>query len=466
MSEEFAKRSYCAEGRARIRGSEIPYSAVSENFPIRGKDGTVDAEMFTFGYERSDVEDYSGRPVLFAWNGGPGCGSVFVHLGLLAPMIVDTGSGPDMNMTPPFRLIENENCLLDVCDLVAVDAIGTGYSRMLNPERQKDYFCTEGDAVAFIQCIRGWLDAHNRWNSPVYIMGESYGTIRNALVADYAFYHNVGFSSGAPIHLAGVIMVGTALDYGQTPFPIPSAVLTLPTIAATHWYWREGEKGSIEDFVAECEDFAMHDYLVALAAGSSLDEAERRHVAERLSYFTGYSAETLLKNKLEVGYWDFGASEETTQGKNIGLYDSRIAFEPVPYKTERDIFGDDPSNQVICPAFTALYNGVWKRELNIDGEGEYIEFAGASDSWDLKTKIHPAESLEKAMYRNPAMKLMFCVGYYDLLCTLGWVRYLVNHYALPKERTSVKCYEAGHMTYIGAEPARKMLDDMRRFLTE
>lgn len=462
---EFEKKIFNSTGTAEIKGNSFPYRAITENFPVVGKSGVIDASMYTTAYERSDVEDYDGRPVLFAWNGGPGCGSVFVHMGLLSPKIVDTGTGADMKTTPPFRMINNDNCLLDVCDLVVVDAIEVGYSRLLNQDKKSEYCTTESDAIAFVQCIRAWMSANKRWNSPIYIMGESYGTIRAALVADYFFYHNIGYSAGSPFHISGIIMVGTALNYGQPSFPIPNSVLSLPTIAATNWYWNPEDKGKLEDYVDECSRFAFTDYVKALALGKACPDNEKQRIAEVLSGYSGYSREELLKRNLSIDEIDFSEKCMAAGGKTVGLYDTRVCFEKIKYADKKDIFADDPSNQVITPAFTSVFNGEWKDKLNINLEEEYVEFGGdVGNLWDLKTAVSPIHSLEKAMYRNPDMKLMFAVGYYDLTCTLGWVQYLVNHYNLPEERTFIKCYEAGHMTYIGTKQAFKFEEELKEFI--
>jgi len=298
---EFKKELYLKDGTVLIKGVEIPYTATSENFPVINENGEVDATMFTISYERSDLKDYSGRPVLFAWNGGPGCGSLFVHMGLLSPMRIKCGQGPDMPQTAPFELINNDNCLLDTCDIVCVDAIGTGYARLLNSEKKNIYCSTDKDVAVFVNCIRAWLTAHKRWNSPIYIMGESYGTIRNAMIADAMFYSYNIDGVGGPLHVNGIIMLGSALNHGQEPFPIPNEILNLPSIAAANWYWHPEGKGTLEEFVNDCDQFCYDEYLQALALGNRLADDKCVEIAEKLSYYTGYSVEKLLNDKLKIG---------------------------------------------------------------------------------------------------------------------------------------------------------------------
>lgn len=460
----FEKKRYAMEGIVKIKGKTIPYQGVTENFPVFAADGSVDAEMYTFAYLNADTESAVGRPVLFAWNGGPGCGSLFVHMGLLSPMRVKGGDGTDLRQVPPFELINNDNCLLDTCDVVAIDAIGTGYSRLLNTDAKSTYCSTEKDAETFIRCIRSWMTAHDRWNSPIYIMGESYGTIRNALVAEGMFYTAAADAVGGALHVSGVIMLGSALDYGQEGFPIPRSVLNLPSIAAANWYWHPDGKGALDAYVASCEKFCYEAYLPALAKGRSLDEAERNKVAQALSAYTGYSIEKILDDELQVDIMQYPARGMAAEGRSIGIYDARFALarrDPEKY----DFFSDDASNAFSMPVFTVGFNGLWKKELGIDLNDEYIEiWTAAENGWDFKTRLSPMRSLENAMHRNPGMKLMFGMGYYDMLTTIGWVHYYVNHCGISQDRIFQHYYEAGHMPYLSDSAAMKLEEDIKNFI--
>ena len=462
---EYQKMKFTMEGTVTVKGEAIPYRAVTENFPIRGASGEVDATMFTVSYERSDVADTTGRPVLFAWNGGPGCGSLFVHMGLLSPMRVKCGEGPDVPQTAPVELANNDNCLLDTCDVVSVDAIGTGYARLLNQAAKEKYCSTECDAECFALCIRQWLTAHKRWNSPVYIMGESYGTIRNAMVADAAFYSAGIDGAGTPIQFSGIINVGSALNYGQADFPIPKSVLNLPSIAAANWYWHPEGKGALEDFVNECDEFCYSEYVQALAMGSRLEEEARLTVAEKLSRYTGYPVEKLLEDKLEVDIFRYPAGGMANENRSIGIYDARFALGKFKKPETYDFFSDDASNALSMPAFSIAFHGLWKEQLGIETEDDYIEiWNGAESCWNFKTRVSPIKCLEKAMHRNPKMKVMFAMGYYDMLTTLGWVRYLVSHYDLPQDRLYLNYYDAGHMPYLGDRQAMELQEDIKKFI--
>ena len=461
----YEKKQYRMTGTVSIRGQETPYEGYAENFPIRDAAGNVDADMFCFSYLRTDPETTAGRPVLFAWNGGPGCGSLFVHMGLLSPMRVRCGEGHDLPQTAPFELIENENCLLDICDMVAVDAIGTGYARLYSQEKKAEYCTTEKDAECFIRCIRAWLTAHDRWNSPIYIMGESFGTIRNAMVAEGMFYSPTADAAGGPLHLSGVIMLGSALDYGQDAFPIPKAVLNLPSIAAANWYWHPEGKGDLKTYIGECERFCYDDYVRALALGDRLEASERQRIAERLSEYTGYPVEKLLADRLNVDVFQYPAKGMAEEGRSIGIYDARFSLGKVADPENYSFFSDDASNAFSMPVFTAGYNGVWRKAFGIQSDEEYVEiWNGAEQAWNFKTKQSPIKALENAMHRNPKLKVMFGMGYYDLLTTIGWVHYLVSHYDLPKEQVTLNYYESGHMPYLGDRQAMQLEEDIRAFI--
>ena len=462
MFEKITRRM---NGTVEIKGVKIPYDGFAENFPICDAAGNVDASMFCFSYIKSDESSYEGRPVLFAWNGGPGCGSLFVHMGLLSPMRVKCGDGTAMPQTAPFELINNDNCLLDTCDVVAVDAIGTGYARLYNQEKKSAYCTTEKDAECFVRCIRMWLSAHDRWNSPIYIMGESFGTIRNALVAEGMFYTSTADAAGGPLHVSGVIMLGSALDYGQEPFPIPKAVLTLPSIAAANWYWHPEGKGPMPDYIEACERFCYDEYLKALALGDLCPQEEQRRIAEKLSTYTGYTPEKILDDRLNVDIFQYPACGLAAEGKSIGIYDSRLALGKIQNPGSYDYFSDDASNAFSMPAFTVGFNGLWKKYFGLSGDEEYVElWTGAESSWNFKTKISPIRSLENAMHRNPKMKLMFGMGYYDMLTTIGWVHYLIRHHAFPKDRLFLRYYEAGHMPYLGDSQTVQLEEDIKTLI--
>lgn len=414
-----------------LKGKKISYNAIAEDFPICRLGENIDGTTFTCSYIRTDVQTASPRPILFAWNGGPGTSSCFVHIGLLAPKRVHFGEGINLNVTPPYEMIPNENCILDICDIVTIDPIGTGYGRIIDQTSCAYWHCTEHDCEAFVSTIRQWLTTHRRWNSPIYLLGESYGTIRSAVIADKIYA--IGPYSPS-IHLSGIIMVGPALNYGHTDYPIPKPVLDLPSIACAYWYHQQDKPCSLESFEAKCDRFCYEEYLPALAAGKACPPDKQRAIANNLEYFTGLPAETLLHKNLEITNYDYAFSGMKSKGKTIGLYDARFSL-PFDNTAEEYDFNNDPGN-VPLSSVHICFNEYLPEEFNFTPDREYINYdMTAGNNWDYKTSVFPPKALEIAMHRNQKMKLLFCVGYYDLICTGGNVRYTINHFNYPLDRT-------------------------------
>lgn len=457
--QEFVKARSEATHRAMIRGSSLEYRAICENFPVFNTQGEALASISTFTYERTDIEGAETRPVLFFWNGGPGCSSVYLHMGLLGPTKIKFGNGTDFSVTAPVECIENENCPLDLCDIVAVDPAETGFSRFLSDESRSLLYTTDGDADSMVSVIRQWLTAHRRWNSPIYLLGESYGTIRAAQVAERI---NTGGAFSAGLHISGVILLGPAIGFGEKPLPIYDAVLNLPSNAAAQWYWHPEGKGSLEDFVQACDNFCYSEYLPALALGGKLPEAQKQAVAEKLHRFTGLPVEKLLADKLVVDTYDFSAHRFADEGKSVGLYDARLSA-PAGELSRYD-FSMDAGNQIYA-AFIIALNSVLRERFGIESTEEYRHADAAADpAWNWKPTVETPKALENAMQRNQSMKLMFGVGHYDMLCTGGLARYICNHYNLPAGRTEIQYYESGHMPYLGDDLAKQVLEDVRALI--
>lgn len=468
---EYLKKKFIKEGVVHVKGEEIPYVATSEDFPIKDEFGNVEASIFTFTYERADVKDKRSRPVMFCYNGGPGSCSIYINLGFCAPLRLKTGD--DVNSMPkvgPFPMEENTDCVIDVVDMVVVDAIGTGYSRLLEPEAKKKYLSsTEGDVAAFAKLISAWLTAHDRWDSPIYLYGESYGTPRNAVLADHLF--SIGGSEGyaSPgLHVAGVIMLGTALNHGTVELPFPRSCANIEPYAAVNWYYHPEGKGTLEDFVEECYQFAVTDYVSALAQGSWLPDEQKRKIAERLNYFTGLPVDELLARDNVIEAFSYTVEGFAKENMAVGVYDGRLNLSTKDARRDPPhmafVSNTDASNAVMSAMFVGAFNGTMKKFLNIETDEDYRKTANVHEGWNFNCKISPMASLENAMLRNEKLKLMFCAGYYDLLTTVGNVRYIASHYKYPADRTTMQYYESGHMPYLGLSSLKKMADDVREFI--
>lgn len=458
--QEFVKVRSEASHQTTIGGAQLDYQAVCESFPFSNAQSEPLASIFTFSYVRSDA-DTVGRPILFFWNGGPGCASVYLHMGLLGPKKIKFGNGVNLSITAPVELEDNANCLLDICDIVAVDPVGTGFSRFLTEDGKASLYSTDGDADCMVSVIRQWLTAHRRWNSPIYLLGESYGTIRNAQVAERI---NTGGPFSAGLHISGIVLLGPAIGYGEEPLPIYPSVLNLPSNAAAHWYRHPEGKGSLDEFVQKCDEFCYNEYLPALALGSRLSEDKKLLIANKLNAFTGLSVKKLIMDKLVVDTYDFSARRFANEGKSVGLYDARLSA-PVSEASRYD-FSLDAGNQIYA-AFIVALNSILRECFNLDFSEEYRHVdPDAEPAWNWKPTVDTPRALENAMQRNQNLRLMFGVGHYDMLCTGGLARYICNHYNLPSDRTQVRYYESGHMPYLGDALAAQVLGDIRKLIQQ
>ncbi|MEY8364916.1 hypothetical protein AALA22_04580 [Anaerovoracaceae bacterium 41-7] len=458
-------KSYLTEKSCILRDEEVAYKAATEEWTFFDDCGEAEATAYTIAYERTDCSE-AGRPVLFAYNGGPGSSSAVIHLGALGPKRIKFGDAVSMDFMPPFEMEDNPDTILDICDIVLIDPVGCGYSRLMKNEAKHKYYSSDGDAIEIVQLMNKWLSSHDRWNAPLFVMGESYGTIRNALVADKIFYNEgTGLSSCNTLHLSGVVMLGTALDHGQTPFPVDTAVLNFSSIAASYWLHHQDGKPSLEDFTKEASEFAYREYLPALALGSRLEEGEKNHILERLEYFTGLDAETLLKLNLRVETKNYPLIGMAKEGYRLSRYDGRFKMDALEDISTYDMFGDDAISAMAMPAFVHCFNSMMKKELTIENDDLYDNLTmDVSESWDFHTMKPPVKCLESAMRKNPKMKVMFGTGYYDMVTTLGYTEYLVASHDLPKDRIQFEAYESGHMPYLGEVTAAKLGEDLHKFI--
>lgn len=465
----FEKKRFTTEHTVTIRGQEIPYRATFETFQICDMFGTPELVTSTFSYERTDVADPASRPVMLAYNGGPGAASVPVHIGLLGPRRMDMSNITERSFTPPYGMEDNPESILDICDIVIYDMPMCGFSRIMNPESRTKYFSTEKDADAAIITLRKWLTAHNRWNSPLFLLGESYGSIRNAEIADRLSF-GVDMDHGScMIHMAGIIMIGTTLNYKQTPYPVPSEILDFVPIAAANWKYRPEGKPELEEFVEEAYRFSYDEYLPALAWGNRMPEEKRRAVAEKLHYFTGLPVEELLNGGLKIDKFKFASQGFKDLGFSIGVNDIRFTgpVEKSAGTCIEDFFEKDVSNNLPMQMQARCFNQYLRNELKVDIDEEYEQLCFRPDmTWDYKVSRVPGECLRLAMLRNPQMRVMFCTGYFDLLTPMSYAKYCAAYHELPQDRLDWNIYKAGHMPYLGTDNSNMVLNGLREFVTK
>ena len=444
---------------AAIRGTAVQYDAVVENFIFTAGDGVQEASMVTHTYLRTDAENPAARPVIFAYNGGPGGCSIYVHMAMLAPKRMQMGDIDTLLDDNHLALEDNPDSPLDVCDIVIMDAVSTGFSRLLAEDRAANYYGSMADADAFAAVIRRWLARYDRNASANYLVGVTYGSFRNVLLAKPLLDERCSGSYG--LRPAGIVMMGTASDYGQARFPVPMEVLDLPTLAANNWYQNQ-LPGKLEDFVEEAYRYSCDVYARALFMGDRLTPQEQENIAAELSLLTGFDKAWILANHLVLR----GYATHVRPGYRISLYDGRIAVKAGP---QGDPFGpyggDDPLSTVVAVKLLRCYRGLLCPLLGVETEEDYVVTSPILRQWDFRTPQPVANMQEALMASNHDLRILYCAGYYDALTPIGYLRYLLSHFNFPKEQITVRYYESGHMPYFGAASAKTLGDDLRAFLT-
>ena len=453
-------------------GQQVHYKAVvAENF-ITNSSGKRTASIFTTSYIRTDVPKGTVRPVIFVFNGGPGSSSIWLHMGFVGPRRVDFADVLKPETVPPFHIVDNEDSPLDVADIVLIDPPGTGFSRILPDGKPEEFYGTMQDAKATVDLIERWVRENDRWNAPKYILAESYGTIRAAVVSRLLAGGPTETGSMDGMTLNGVILLGQALDLKGSAGEDTAHVNILPTFAATACYYGKTAAGcTVETQVAETKKFAADAYLKALYAGMNLSPADRDAMTARLAALTGLSPDFIRKNDLRISAAAFEQELLKDRGEQVGAYDARYTLPLTP--NGKDPVADDPAMGQYVPAFVASFNTYQHDELgvSIDEPYEAISFRVVNAHWDYGrgpgagADTNYAEDLSIAMRRNPHLRVMVGSGYYDLVTPLGSAEYVVAHAGFPIAATEIHVYPSGHMPYLGTKARQMLAHDVRAFIT-
>lgn len=456
-------------------GRRVAYDAIVEETLLRNARGAPAASLSSFTYLERSAKPNPSKPVLFAFNGGPGSASIWLHLGFLGPRRVDFPDAVNPPTAAPFALADNAHSPLDVVDLVFIDPVGTGFSRLLPGGQPQEFFGVTQDASAVADFIRQWLTRHGRWNSPKFLAGESYGTTRAITLAG-ALSGGVFPPNGSlgAINLNGIVILGPAFGAGGARLEgnDRGSISDLPTMAATAWYHgRLGAKDQpVEAAIDAARTFAGDEYLKALNAGYLLQPAERQRVADRLAALTGVPAGAWLDANLRLGMNAFQTLLLRDQGKQVGAYDSRYVL---PAKaTGNDPVIDDPAMGQYTPGFVAAFNHYLSNELKVAYSDRYVPIAwtDVNFKWDygsgpgVAMPRNDATTLATAMRRNPELRVFVGVGYYDLVTTLGAAEHALAHSPIARERLLLKGYASGHMPYLGEDTATALAADLRDFV--
>ena len=460
-----------------IDGERVEYTSTFGWLILRDDDGTPIARFGYTAYTRDGVRDTDRRPLMFAFNGGPGSSSIWLHMGVLGPeraLVNDAGFAPP----PPARRTDNAFSIIDVTDLVMVDPVGTGMSRPLGKAEGKRFWGVDQDIRSVGQFVREYVTQNGRWASPKYILGESYGGIRSA-----GLVHHL--QSEHSMHFNGVILVSPFLSMGSgidgAHNDLPHA-LYLSTFAATaRYHGALGEAaGDLESFVGEVEAFALGEYMDALLKGYTIPADEKARVAGRLAGYTGVSEAFWLRADLRVSHGQFLQELMRDERVVTGRIDGRFlgpALNPLAENMDYDPFF--PS---VGPAYVAAFMDYLREELGYEGGETYraSAFGEVGQNWDWAHK--PPQSsgwavpwadlrpdLAVAITTNPGLHVLVQQGYYDLATPIGATRYDLAHLDIPTEaraRIREAWYEAGHMMYLHEPSLRRFRVDLARFIRD
>lgn len=468
--DSFTPSRFFSEGEIDLRGVQVKYHTVSEDNVFYDADGKPIASIYSYSYFRSDVADTASRPVIFAFNGGPGSSSMYVHTGFLAPKRLKYTGPLDRDSIPPYPITDNPDCLLDIADIVIVDMVGTGYGLLLDDTKKADFFGIEEDAEAFLNFVEMWSSRYERGLSPKYLVGESYGCTRAATAAGMSVSGGKLRSYGVKFN--GLVLIGDTVTTGQyygVDMGVPHTVLRFPSYAAINWYHNHPTNQSVDEFAMEAKAFADHDYLLALYKGEALQGEERKAIIDKIRYYTNCSEKYLEDNQLVIDEDTFRAEVIKDKGLAVGRCDGRFT-RPLytPRTAEADpkhAFFDDAAMDHFEPGCYAAMTGAFAPMLGIKLERNYVPSLPLWKDWKKECEGGTTgERLRDAMNMTFGMRTLFANGWYDICTEIGFVFYTMDHAGLPHDRVDLKAYPSGHMIYIGEENVKALSEDIRDFI--
>lgn len=446
-----------------LNGKPLAYTATAAQIPIRNDAGETECRMFYAAYTKDDA-DPDTRPVTFAFNGGPGSATLWLHMGGLGPKrapMNDDGSLP----RPPYAAVDNSETWLDFTDVVFVDAPDTGFSRLARRDLGPKFFGVDEDIAAFTAFVQGWLKAHKRWRSPIFIAGESYGGIRGSGLCANLFEEGVAVNGFISISGTNSYLTLNNMRGNDATF-----IGFLPSLAATAWYHNKvshAKYNAVGPFVDAVRKWTDQVYGPALMRGDSLSASEKDAVATQLAEYTGLTKKYCLGANLKVSPFAFFRELLRDDGLTVGRYDSRL----VGKEETRSGGGSsgDPSDEAVTPPFISALNDYLVRDLGIKTEMEYRRSANTGAWRQRGGTSETASDLSRVLLRNPHLRVLYCCGYYDLACPLNATHFMLNHMGLDSEtrgHVSFAYYPAGHMMYIEKSSRQKLHDDAAKFVRD
>jgi len=461
----------------KIGGKTIKYTVtagtmiVKEEVHDKEKDAEIEkprAQIFFVAYTRDDVADKSKRPVTFSFNGGPGSSSVWLHMGVLGPrrvLLTDEGEMPK----PPFKLTDNQFSVLDDTDLVFIDPMSTGYSRPVEGEKSREWHSFKKDIESVGDFIRLYVTRYNRWLSPKFLAGESYGTTRAAGLSGY-------LADRHGLLLNGLMLISAVLDFTTIDFNINNDlpyILFLPGYTATAWYHGKLDfKSPLKTALKEAEEFARGEYASALFKGASLTPEEHQNIVEKLSRYTGISQEFIRRSNLRIHAFHFFKELLRDRGRTVGRLDSR--YTGVDRIGVTETFEYDPLFAQINGPYTATFNDYIRSELKFETDMSYeilSDKVWRNWSYDYfeNQYVNVAETLRAAMTFNKYLKVFVANGYYDLGTPYFATEYTFDHLGLDaslQKNVRMGYYEAGHMMYVHIPSLKTLKNDLSKFIKD
>ncbi|MBN2048450.1 MAG: hypothetical protein JW750_11450 [Anaerolineaceae bacterium] len=470
---EVQDQTIVTEHTAQVDGRTIEYRVTTGTMVLKeenSEDGQKPkASVFYVAYELKTYHPKIKRPVTFSFNGGPGSSSVWMHMGLLGPKRVrmdDDG----MPLKPPYELVDNDYTLLEETDLVFIDPVSTGFSRTVPGEKAEQFHTQKKDVESVGDFIHLYTTRNNRWASPKFLIGESYGTTRAAGLSGY-------LQDRHGLYLNGIMLISSILNFITARFnpgnDLPY-ILFLPTYTATAWYHQKLDAELQQDLqktLAEVEAFAANEYTLALMKGSTLSLEERTQIIQKLARYTGLSEEYIDRTDLRVNIFRFCKELRRDEGLTVGRLDSRFIGQ------DRDAAGEmferDPSHAAINGPYSAMFKDYVRRELKFESDLPYEIIASIFQTWKYDTwenqYVNVAEVLREAMLTNPELKVFVANGFYDLATPYFATQYTFNHLGIPQnlaDNISMSYYEAGHMMYLHIDSLKKLKQDLIGFLQQ
>jgi carboxypeptidase C (cathepsin A) len=470
--EQPKEESSVTDHSIRIGSATIPYKATASTILLKNEKNEPRALIYSTAYTRSDVKDFSKRPLAFLYNGGPGSSSIWLHMGAFGPRRITSVDVGSVVMTPPFKLEDNSESLIDVCDLVFIDPVGTGFSHAVGEAKNKEFWGVDEDVNSLEQFIQLYVSRNNRWNSPKFLIGESYGTFRSAPLVDT-------LQTKDGMYFNGIVLISSVLDLGMISFN-PAEEMTyvyyVPSYAAAAWTHNmlKDKPANLDEFLKEARQFAQGEYADALMKGKNLPSTEKADIAKKLSQYTGLSEDYLMRANLRVNLAQFMQELQRSRGLVTGRLDARYSGEAY------DLIGEygeyDPQDVQITGPFVGAFNSYVREELKFGQDKTYLPQGDVFRDWNWKHKgnnfgfpgaPNVVGDLVNAMLTNPNLQVQVENGIYDLATPFFETEYTMDHLLLPEKlqaNVHLNYYNAGHMMYVREEDRVNLKNNVAKLI--